>query len=193
MIFGGIKMSWFNLLKRNYNLPDIRRPQFRETPETHAERLWREMLEERGEEDLRLPSEKKEPLTDNAARLQVLRRNRRENPRTPAEQQKWRQILEREQKKLEEAWTEKQRELELQRTLPERMQQLKTAIETAKQKTQEVLEEIKQKKLQNLTQELDNMALQRKVDEAKNALKQYPMLSDMLGQLEAVEDMAQEA
>ena len=44
-----------------------------------------------------------------------------------------------------------------------------------------------------MTQDLDKIALQRKLDEAKNALKQYPMLSDMLGQLEAVENMAQEA
>lgn len=73
------------------------------------------------------------------------------------------------------------------------MQELNNALNVGKQKVKEVLEEIKQKRLQNLTQDLDKIALQRKLDEAKNALKQYPMLSDMLGQLEAVENMAQEA
>ena len=170
-------MSWFDILKQTWNMP--------KSPETHAERLWQEMLQERGEKDLTKP---KPFLTSTPRTVEDI------GGFNPTQVRERKQRLENEQRKIEEAWAEKQRELEKRRTqLGPEMQELNNALNVGKQKVKEVLEEIKQKRLQNLTQDLDKIALQRKLDEAKNALKQYPMLSDMLGQLEAVENMAQEA
>jgi chromosome segregation ATPase len=177
MIFGGIKMSWFSIIKQGFKMP--------KSPETHAERLWQEMLQERGEKDLTKP---KPFLTSTPRTVEDI------GGFNPTQVKERKQRLENEQRKIEEAWAEKQRDLERRRTqLGPEINQLNQAINTAKQRVKGVLEEIKQKQLQNLTHELDKMALQRKLDEAKNALKQYPMLSDMLGHLEAVEAMAQEA
>jgi DNA repair exonuclease SbcCD ATPase subunit len=170
-------MSWFDIIKQTWNMP--------KSPETHAERLWQEMLQERGEKDLTKP---KPFLTSTPRTVEDI------GGFNPTQVKERKQRLENEQRKIEEAWAEKQRELEKRRTqLGPEMQELNNALNVGKQKVKEVLEEIKQKRLQNLTQDLDKIALQRKLDEAKNALKQYPMLSDMLGHLEAVENMAQGA
>jgi predicted nucleic acid-binding Zn-ribbon protein len=170
-------MSWFSIIKQGFKMP--------KSPQTHADRLWQEMLQERGEKDLTKP---KQFLTSTPRTVEDI------GGFNPTQVKERKQRLENEQRKIEEAWAEKQRELEKRRTqLGPEMQELNNALNVGKQKVKEVLEEIKQKRLQNLTQDLDKIALQRKLDEAKNALKQYPMLSDMLGHLEAVENMAQGA
>lgn len=170
-------MSWFDIIKQKWNMPKY--------PETHAERLWQEMLQERGEKDLTKP---KKFLTSTPKTVENI------GGFEPTLNRKWKERGEQEQRKLEEAWAEKQRLLEQQRTqLGPEINQLNQAINTAKQGVKQVLEELEQKRLQNLTHELDKMALQRKLDEAKNALKQYPMLGDMLGHLEWVENHIEEA
>tara|TARA_R100000988_G_C3963366_1_gene147441 strand:- start:315 stop:830 length:516 start_codon:yes stop_codon:yes gene_type:complete len=164
-------MSWFDIIKQTWNMP--------KSPETHADRLWQEMLQERGEKDLTKP---KQFLTSTPRTVEDI------GGFNPTQVKERKQRLENEQRKIEEAWAEKQRELEKRRTqLGPEKQKLDYVLNHTKQRVQEVLEEIKQKRLQNLTQDLDKIALQRKLDEAKNALKQYPMLSNLLAQVEALE------
>ena len=183
-------MSWFDILKQTMDVAAINQQR-----ESERQKRLKERQQQLAPKAAQYRTRFQEtPASFAPATNEEKRRAENIGGFNPTQVRERKQRLENEQRKIEEAWAEKQRELEKRRTqLGPEMQELNNALNVGKQKVKEVLEEIKQKRLQNLTQDLDKIALQRKLDEAKNALKQYPMLSDMLGQLEAVEDMAQEA
>ena len=146
---------------------------WRESSEQHAERVWREMLQERGEEDLTKPKKVK-PAYQKVAQSA--------GGYNPAISAKRKADAEASKKIMEEVWEEKRRLLERQRTqLGPEINQLKQAVQTTRQKVFDVLNNI-----ENTT------AAKQKIEEVKNILQQYPMLRDMLGHLETVEAMVQE-
>lgn len=174
-------MGWFDILKQTMDVAAINRQRESESQrrlKEHQQNLTPKAAEYRTR--FQETPASFAPATDDERR-----RAESIGGFTPTQDKEFKQILENEQRKLEEAWAEKQRDLERRRTqLGPEINQLNQALNNAKQQTLRVLNEI------TGTQSVTANAKQ-KLEEAKNALKQYPMLRDMLGHLEGVEALVE--
>jgi hypothetical protein len=151
-------------------------------PETHAERLWQEMLQERGEKDLTKP---KKFLTSTPKTVENI------GGFEPTLQRKYKQLMEDEQRKLEEAWAEKQRQLQTQRSSAANAQidRVTQQLADAQQKIKIIMSKIKQRQASQAQQLLDD-ADKQKFQEVKNKLKEAGLTQE-LAQVEALENMAE--
>jgi chromosome segregation ATPase len=174
-------MSWFDILKQTMDVAAINRQ--RESESQKRLREHQQQLKPKEAEYSRRFQET--PASFAPATEEEKRRAASIGGFEPTLNRELKERGEQEQRKIEEAWAEKQRLLERRRTqLGPEINQINQALNNAKQQTQRVLNEI------TTTQSITANAKQ-KLEEAKNALKQYPILSDMLGHLEGVEALVE--